>query len=46
MTTEIPKSTKKVKMYKKCQAAIQKMHSGLIFRNAVGPENKLAWQLL
>ena len=34
---------KKARMYKKCQAAIQKMHSGLIFRDAVEPENNMAW---
>ena len=34
---------KKARMYKKCQAAVQKMHSGLIFRDAVEPENNMAW---
>ena len=34
---------KKARMYKKCQASIQKMHSGLIFHDAVGPENNMAW---
>ena len=34
---------KKAKMYKKCQAGVQKMHSGLIFHDAVEPENNMAW---
>ncbi len=34
---------KTARMYKKCQAAIQKMHNDLIFRDAVEPENSMAW---
>ena len=34
---------KKARMYKKCQAAIQKMHRCLIFLDAVGPKNNMAW---